>query len=340
MLLLLLPLPRVYVCFGFLLMLALSMDARADAVLLRFRPPTNGVVAGYKVYAAFETTGAITSAPIDAGARSPDSTGVASYSLANLDPARSYSVEMTAYDSGGVESARSNRITLAPRVQPSVETLGTPLWQSDFSLFAPGVHAPGFVDLVGDTRTTTTSDIFKVSYFGNTNAAFGTAVQPGAVASRYIGSASNNWGSYEIAGRVWANTTTGQLGIAARSTGDNTRYFALGQNTSGGWLLRAWSEPALTCGSGPATGVTQPAFRWYRFKLRTTRASSLTRVRAKVWSDGAAEPSAWQADCWTTLAASADSGSFSLMRGGSGMAYWDDLSVRPVQGTLDRIPGP
>jgi trimeric autotransporter adhesin len=341
MLLLLLPLPRVYVCFGVLLMLALSMDARADAVLVRFLPP-GGTVAGYKVYSAFETTGAITSAPIDAGARPPDATGVASYSLANLDPTRSYSVEMTAYNSSGVESARSNRITLAARTAPPPgETLGAPLWQNDFSAYAPGVHVPLFQDLVGDVRSLSSTNLFAVSYFADGNAAWGVSGSAGALATRYVGSNSAGWGSYEISGRTWSSSALGQLGIASRSTeSGGTRYFELGQNASRAWLLRTRNEPALTCARGPATGVTQPGARWYSFKLRTTRANGLTRLRAKVWSTGTTEPSAWQADCWTTVAANADSGSFSLQRSGSGSAFFDDLAVRPVQGTLDPIPGP
>jgi len=335
MLPLLLPLPRVHVCFVFL-SLMLAVDARADAVLIRFRPPT-GAVAGYKVYSAFETTAPIASAPIDAGARAPDSTGVASYSLANLDPSRSYSVEMTAYDARGVESARSNRITLAPRS----ESLGAPLWQSDFAAYAPGVHVPGFVDMAGDARTASGTDLFKIGYFGDGNSAFGTGEWAGAVSSRYIGSGSSSWGSYELSGRAWSVTAFGQLGIAAHSTGvDGARYFALSEDASGGWRLSGRNEPALTCARGPATGVTAMGSRWYLFKLRTTRAAGLTRVRAKVWRADANEPSAWQADCWTTLAASTDSGAFSLMRAGAGLAYFDDIAVRPVQGTLDPIPGP
>src|SRR5262245_41788316 len=100
---LLLRLPWVLVCFV-LLSLTPASGARADAVTLRFKPPTNGVPAGYKVYYAFQTTGSITSTPVDTGARAPDSTGVASYSLANLDATKAYSVEMTAYDSSGVQS--------------------------------------------------------------------------------------------------------------------------------------------------------------------------------------------------------------------------------------------
>src|SRR5262245_7594288 len=335
--LLLLPLARVYVCFGLTLMLAFSMDARADAVLIRFRPPTNGSAAGYKVYSALETTGSIAGTPIDIGARAPDSTGVATYSLANLDPSRSYSVELTAYDSRGGESRRSNRITLAART----EMLGAALWQNGFSTYAPGVRVPGFSDYVGDSvRSATSTSLFAVSYFTDGKSVFGTAASPGAVATRYTGSTSATWDSYEISGRVLTFNARAQVGIAARATNsDFSRYFELGQDSAGQWQLRGRNEPALTCSRGPATGVTQPITKVVSFKFRTTRANNLSRVRAKVWVAGAAEPSSWQADCWTTVAASADSGYFGLLRGGSGAAYFDDLAVKPVLGTLDRIPG-
>jgi len=332
MLLLRLLLPWVHVC-SFVGMLTLSTVARGDAVLIRFSPP-QGAVAGYKVYSAFETTGAIAGTPIDAGPRAPAS-GVASYSLAGLDPTRGYSVEMTAYDSRGVESARSNRVTIPARV----ETLGSPLWQSDFSVYAPGVHVPGFVDARGDSRTTTGTDLFQVSYFSDGNAAYGTSAASGAVSSRYIAGVSNSWGSYEISGRVWMSGANAQPGIAARATETGgLRYFELGQNPGGAWLVRARNEPALTCRSGGATGVTQAIVRWYSVKFRVTQSAGLTRVRAKAWSSTAAEPSAWLVDCWTTLGAAADSGAFSLLRGGGGLAYFDDLSVRPVQGMIEAIP--
>lgn len=334
--LLLLPLLRVCL-WSVLASLVLAADARADAVLLHFLPPTSGVVAGYKVYSAFQTTGAITSAPLDIGARAPDSTGVASYSLANLDPSRSYSVEMTAYDSSGVESVRSNRITLAPRG----ETLGDPLWQSDFAVYAPGVAVPGFRDFTGDPSMSSASGLFAVAYFADGNAALGTAVSPGAVSSRYMTSASANWGSYEISGRAWSNTQRSELAIAARITGTSpAKWFELGQDPSAAWRLAAPNEPALTCSRGPATGLTQSFSRWTSFKLRVTRANGLTRVRARVWKTGALEPIVWMADCWTTLAAPADSGAFALLRGAIGSGYFDDVAVRPVNGTLDPIPGP
>jgi hypothetical protein len=332
MLLLLLPLPRVYVCLA-LALLTLPAIARADAVLLHFYPPA-GAVAGYKVYSALQTTGTITSAPIDAGARAPDATGTASYSLAGLDPALSYSVELTAYDARGVESRRSNRVTIGPRV----ETLGTPIWSSDFNVYAPGVHVPDFVDSSGDTVTATGTDLFFVAYLSDGSRAFGTAADPGAVATRWVGPASDGRGSYEISGRVRSGGLNTQAGIAARVTGNGTRYFALAQSAGGAWVVSGSDEPALTCASGPAMGVTQSLARWYSFKFRVTRSLGLTRLRAKVWLGGTAEPATWQADCWTTLRSTADSGSFALLRGDIGTAYFDDVAVLPVTGTLDPIP--
>ena len=96
---------------------------------------------------------------------------------------------------------------------------------------------------------------------------------------------------------------------------------------------------------GPGVTLAGPEFatsagpRWFSFKYRVTRASGLTRLRAKLWVQGGTEPS-WQADCWTTAAVTADSGSFMLMRSGSGSAYYDDLRVTSVGGTLDPIPPP
>jgi hypothetical protein len=324
----------LFVCSGFGTLL-LSMDARADAVLILFRPPAQGTVAGYKVYAALSTSGPISSAPVDAGARYPDGSGIASYSLSGLDPTKSYDVEMTTYDASGTESRRSNRLTVGPRS----ETLGAPLWSNDFSAFAPTVHVPGFLDSLGDTRTTTGTDLFKVRYDTGNNPAYGTAAAAGAVASLYTGSNSSGWGSYEISGRVWAGGVGVRAGIAARvSNSDGSRYFELAQSDGGAWGVRGRDEYALKCRNTNMLGVTQPAARWYSFKYRVTQISGKTRLRAKLWPFGGSEPS-WQVDCWNTLAnPTQDTGVFALRRGGAGGAYWDDLSVRPVQGTLEPIP--
>jgi hypothetical protein len=330
MLLLRLLLGSVYLCLG-IGMLALPTETRADAVLLRYRPSPQTSVRGYKLYLAAQATGAITSAAVDIGAPAPDSTGIASYSIANLDPARAYSVELTAYDASGAESARSNRLTLAPRL----ETLGSPLWQSNFDQYAPGVHVPGFTDLAGDSVTTSGTNIFSVAYRSDGSRSYWSGSDPGAVASQYTGAEAAGWGSYEISGRLRADSWIAGAAIGARMI--SMHRFELGQDSGGAWTLRGLSEPALTCALGPALGVTPVASYWYSFKYRVTRAAGLTRLRAKVWLQTATEP-AWQADCWTTLAVNPDSGSFILLRGGTGSVYFDDLVVTSVGGTLDPIP--
>lgn len=333
MLLLRWPLPGVYFCVCFA-MLALPAVARADAVLLSFRPPSQGVAAGYNVYLAPDTTGPIASAPLDAGARAPDVNGVASYSIANLDPARAYVVEMTAYDSKGVESRRSNRLSIAPRV----ETLGTPTLSHNYDVYAPGVHVPDYDDARGDTTLTTGTNLFFVSYLTDGSRVFGTTLTTGAVRARYVGPVALDRTSAELSGRVFTLMSSALAGVAARITGDGTRYFELGTDSTGAWAVRGRNEPVLSCGRGPALGVTQATSRWHKWKLRVTRIGGLTRLRAKVWPSTTAEPAAWQADCWTKTPSAADSGSFALLRGGVGAAWYDDVTVSPVIGTLEPIP--
>lgn len=320
----------VYLCLGIGIWTP-TADARADAVLVRFRPPASGAVAGYKLYYALETSGSINSAPVDLGSRAPDSTGVSSYSLAGLDPSRSYSLELTAYDSRGVESRRSNRLTVAART----EALGAVLYQNNFDQYAPGVHVPGFIDTRGPTTSGNAGVVFNVAYRTDGSRSFYSSFGDGAVASRYIGSGSTSWGSYELSGSVRTETIRAQAAIGARWV--NGSYFELAQTADARWQLRGIGEPGLSCAVGPSLGLTMPQARIYRFKYRVTRANNLTRLRAKLWLQGTAEPG-WLADCWTTLASSVDSGAFLLERNGSGGVYFDDVVVTSVGGQLDPIP--
>ncbi|HTO69254.1 MAG TPA: fibronectin type III domain-containing protein [Myxococcota bacterium] len=332
MLPLLLPLPRVYVCLGFAL-LALATDSRADAVLIRFAP-SSGPVAGYKLWYAPQTTGAITTAPVDIGMRSPDSTGAASYTLSGLDPNRPYSFELSAYDANGNQSAHSNRLTLDPRT----EALGALLWSSNFDAYAAGVHAPAFVDESDDERTATGRDLFQVAYV-NGNAAFGTSASSGLVSTRFVGGTAPSWGSYELSGRVWTSAKLVGAGLAVHDTGERPdQFFGLVQTTMGAWVLSAPGEPALTCANSTATGVQQPASTWYSFRMRVTEPGGLTRVRAMIWSQSGTQPGSWQVDCWTKLPVSGDSGAFALRRSFTSSAYFDDLAVTSVIGTLAPIP--
>jgi hypothetical protein len=138
-----------------------------------------------------------------------------------------------------------------------------------------------------------------------------------------------------MAGRLRTDRNTARAAIGARA--DTGRYFKFGQTASAAWALGSWNEPSLTCKSGVLLGVTSSRGFWYSFKYRVTRASGLTRLRAKLWLQGSTEPG-WQADCWTTSTVGSDPGAFALLRSGSGGVYFDDLTVTSVGGTLDPIP--
>jgi hypothetical protein len=56
-------------------------------------------------------------------------------------------------------------------------------------------------------------------------------------------------------------------------------------------------------------------------------------VRAKVWADGASEPSAWQVDCTDTRSDRYVSGVPGVWSMGPGSKYWDDLAIVPVGGS-------
>ena len=89
---------------------ALSPQIRAaEPALLRWIPPSEADVAGYKFYVA---AGCAYPDRFDIGFRDPDSSGVASVSLELPEGGDEYHVMLTAYTASGAESAFSNVICL------------------------------------------------------------------------------------------------------------------------------------------------------------------------------------------------------------------------------------
>ena len=104
--------------------------------------------------------------------------------------------------------------------------------------------------------------------------------------------------------------------------------------------LEQIGAPGLACASSASTADRVVRSSWYRFRLRYTALDYRARLRAKVWRREELEPSVWQADCWTKLPAPVNRGALALYQDGGGVAYWDDLLIRPVTGTLTPIPSP
>ncbi len=81
----------------------------AESLLLRWIPPPEPEVAGYKVYVA---AGCAYPDRFDIGLHDPDSSGVASFPLELPEGGDEYDVMLTAYAASGAESAFSNVICL------------------------------------------------------------------------------------------------------------------------------------------------------------------------------------------------------------------------------------
>jgi hypothetical protein len=117
---------------------------------------------------------------------------------------------------------------------------------------------------------------------------------------------------------------------------DQQFYYRLSRVTSGPFTLAKRGAGALTCAGTNSTGVTPAAGAWLRFRMRVTRFDGRNRVRAMVWRDGAAMPSAWQADCWDDAPEAVATGRIGLVSSGDGGNLWDDLRVDSV--TPDGAP--
>jgi hypothetical protein len=310
---------------------ALAGAASAQDVELSWIPPAGSLVAGYNVYIAPTVTGSLNATPIDVGRPQVDAQGVARARIAGIAPA-TLAIEMTSYDSSRRESVRSNRVTLT---RPS-EYLAPPVYLTGFQTLAIGTHPTGFAD---------SGASFSITDYPVGNRAFAAPRTDGVLVSRFTGSGSLEWQPYEIAGRMYLLPGSRKAGVAARvklssraSEGTFGAGFVLGGDSSGVFTVQPGGATLLSCANSTSTGVYSSAYQWYRFRLRYTEPNSRSRVRAKVWLDGAAEPTNWQVDCWTAALPAVESGIFALYRDGWGGVYWDDLSVRPVRGWWDRIP--
>jgi hypothetical protein len=129
------------------------------------------------------------------------------------------------------------------------------------------------------------------------------------------------------------------VGVGVRvGANDLSSAFLLGGDTAGEFALDQVGKPELTCDGSPSTGVPILQNRWYRFRLRYTAPGGVARLRAKAWRSGDLEPSQWQADCSTDVPPPTDSRAFAFYHAGFGIAYWDDVFVRPMTGTVAAIP--
>jgi hypothetical protein len=223
-----------------------------------------------------------------------------------------------------------------PTEPPPSEPPPTAVWSSSFSELAAGTDPGGWVDTQAKNSMAGDDSLFEVKALGS-NKAFGTSSTLTNIHSHFVTGESVRWSAYEFTGRMMITDAKGGIGVTALSQyPQRDAYYRLrrhdGSTTSTFHMAPHPDAKVLGCASRN-TGLKPAANTWYRFRFEVSAESSQTKVRAKVWADGASEPSAWQVDCTDTRSDRYVSGVPGVWSMGPGSKYWDDLAVVPLGGS-------
>lgn len=253
-------------------------------------------------------------------------------------------VVMTAYDGTG-ESGYSNqklRPGLPQSEPPGGESDPLPIdptasWEEAFDGLATGTNLPGWVDTAGNNSMSESDSLFSVVDFGN-DRVLSTNSSVTNIHSHYTSGDSGSWSNYELRGRMRISDAGGGIGVTAYSLYDSADVYYRLRRYSGVDFELAM-HPGISC-EDSGTGVSASPDTWYSFALRVEPSGGANLVRAKVWRQGDAEPSAWQATCTDGSANRPNSGTVGVWSMGSGVKYWDDLHVVPLSGGGGSSPPP
>jgi len=209
-----------------------------------------------------------------------------------------------------------------------------PLQQEDFESHVRGQRPDDWVDAIGSNPVTSGDPLVWVETAPGGGQALTMQSIGSDMSSHFDADGSDQWSDYEVTGRMTAEHPRSKFGLLIYS-----------QRHAGGaaiGLLRdrnsdTFQVTLVGASSGACTGTTDTQvgpviYEWQRFRLRATGQGASVRVRARVWSDGEAEPTDWQADCLTTPGAVSDYGTFGVWSSGTSAKYWDDFVVRVVGG--------
>jgi hypothetical protein len=202
----------------------------------------------------------------------------------------------------------------------------------------------GWVDTRPRNQMLTDSNLFKVMSLAG-NLVYGTTSTSANIHSHYVTSASEDWTAYEFRGRMRISHPDGGIGVTVLSQYPHEdAYYRLRRakgSTTAAFHMSPHPEGRVVSCTPGKTSVVPVANLWYRFRLQAIPEKGRTVVRSKVWSDGAAEPSAWQIDCADTSAERLGTGVPGVWSAGPGEKYWDDLQVVEVDGetTAPQPPG-
>ena len=148
-------------------------------------------------------------------------------------------------------------------------------------------------------------------------------------------------GRFEYRGRMIRTSDLTRIGLTFFSSyTDTDRYYLIGlwSQPSGGLSMQLFGF-----GAGTLTGTVDSNFLpdvnvWYRFVIQADDVNDTTRIRARFWRDGTAEPSTHAIDAIDAAAGRLRSGKIGLWSAVRGDAYIDDVFAKsPVDHTAPVI---
>ncbi len=326
--------------FATILVLALPLLAQARTETLRWSHPTPADVDGFRVH--YGTSSGSYPTTIEVGRPGDDGQGNFSYPIQVADDATVY-VVTTAFGAGFLDSDFSNEKVLpAPSGSPPPPPPAGAIWSDDFQTSATGTNIPGWIDTGADNSLSENDALFAIADVQG-NRVISTSSTLTNIHSHFVASSSNAWANYEFSGRLQITDPAGGIGVTAYSKYTQSDvYYRLRHFGTGAFEISPHGA-SVTC-SQPSTGVVPSANTWYRFRLEVGDAIGANSVRARVWRDGTAEPTTWQATCLDASSTRPTTGRVGLWSMGTGTKRFDDLAVRPIggggTGSLPPVPPP
>jgi regulation of enolase protein 1 (concanavalin A-like superfamily) len=204
----------------------------------------------------------------------------------------------------------------------------------DFEGVAVGSDPVGWLDTGAGNGLVEDDSLFSVMSVGGSQV-LGTDSTAANIHSHLVSVPLSAAGGFTLSGRMMMTSSKSGVGVTVLSDYPSSdSYYRLRRYSGAGGSFRLSAHGTSLSGSLD-TGVVPVAGEWYEFAIEVDDTGSATEVRAKVWAEGSAEPSGWQASGSDGSGSRLTSGSVGVWAYSSGSKYWDDFVVGDVP-----VPGP
>jgi predicted MPP superfamily phosphohydrolase len=172
----------------------------------------------------------------------------------------------------------------------------------------------------------------------------GVYVQSGrAVPSAHLSLLSRDSGlpgSYELGGEIRFDDERAGVGVtfSSRMHEEHDLFYRLRRTASKREMHLSPHGTVFSEGRSASPFVTSPRV-WYAFRIRVISYERSTRVMARVWPAGGAEPASWTIDCLDATESRLRGGTIGLWAGGPGRKEFRALSLSSEERALPVMPG-